>query len=45
MKPRKKWEPEYRFGGDKSSWYTPAPLGEGRWRTVIKKPKTKKGKK
>lgn len=27
MKPRKKWEPLYRFGGNKASYMVPAPLG------------------
>ena len=40
-RPRKKWEPEYRFGGDKSSWFV-LPLGQTNAR---KFPKTKKGKK
>ena len=27
MKPRKKWEPVYRFGGNPASFHVPAPLG------------------
>jgi hypothetical protein len=27
MKPRKKWEPVYRFGGNPASFSKPAPLG------------------
>ena len=27
MKPRKKWEPDYRFGGNPASHTKPAPLG------------------
>lgn len=45
-KPRKSWEPEYRFGGDRTSWYSPKPLGENDnvWRAKIKKPKPRKKK-
>lgn len=41
-KPRKKWEPVYRFGGNPASFYRPAPLGEGQWKIPIRKPKRKK---
>jgi len=42
--PRKKWEPCYRFGGNKASWFMPKPLGENQntYRAIIKKPKKKK---
>lgn len=46
MKPRKKWEPVYRFGGGPGNYWVPAPLGTtNTWQAKIKKPKTKKGKK
>lgn len=47
MKPRKKWQPEYRFGGNPAIGWVPGILGETQcqWRTRIKKPKQKKGKK
>lgn len=46
MKPRKSWEPEYRFGGNKSSCYTPAVLGTTNAYSTPKKPKAarRKGK-
>ena len=27
MKPRKKWQPDYRFGGNPAAALRPAPLG------------------
>lgn len=45
-KPRKSWEPEYRFGGNPASFYRPNRLGENQnSRPVIKVRKPKKGKK
>lgn len=44
-KPRKKWEPEYRFGGSPHSWCVPNRLGENQVNTIIKKPKPKRKKK
>lgn len=44
MKPRKKWEPEYRFGGDKSSWFKPPLLGQTH-RIIVKASKPKRKKK
>lgn len=44
-RPRKKWEPEYRFGGNKASWGVPVPLGQAIGYRETKKPKpAKKGK-
>jgi len=44
MKPRKSWQPEYRFGGNKGSWSYPAELGiTSTYKAVIKAPKPKKG--
>ena len=41
MKPRKKWQPDYRFGGNPADPIKPAPLGtKVPWRTM----KAKKGK-
>lgn len=42
-KPRKKWEPAYRFGGNPTDWMMPAPLGENQKHSTI--PKSKKRKK
>lgn len=39
-KPRKKWEPEYRFGGN--LWSVPKPLGDNH--NPYKLPKNKKRK-
>jgi len=42
MKPRKSWQPEYRFGGNPSDWVKPAALGTPPYRAVIKAPKPKR---
>lgn len=42
MKPRKKWEPVYRFGGNPASSYLPPPLGQA---NGYRAPKAKKKKK
>lgn len=42
-RPRKKWEPEYRFGGNPTDWMKPKPLGENQNAYTV--PKTKKRKK
>ncbi len=49
-KPRKSWEPEYRFGGDRTCLFRPAPLGEyvtgsGATKASAKRSNGKKGKK
>jgi hypothetical protein len=44
MKPRKKWEPVYRFGGGPADYWRPAPLGTTN-RIVVKTPKPKRKKK
>lgn len=41
MKPRKSWEPEYRFGGSKADFFTPMPLGTP---LAYRTPKPKKRK-
>lgn len=43
-KPRKKWEPEYRYGGPPADYMMPNPLGENQavWRTP--KPKKRRRK-
>ena len=41
MKPRKKWQPDYRFGGSPASLYTPLPLGQTH-RIIVKRLKGKK---
>lgn len=41
-KPRRKWEPVYRFGGNPASPYMPAPLGEFRYPSKIKPKKRKR---
>ena len=41
-KPRKKWEPEYRFGGGPGRFFVPPPLGTV---NAYSLPKTKKSKK
>ena len=43
MKPRKKWDPVYRFGGNPADYFTQAPLGENQYHIPMK-PKPKKGK-
>lgn len=45
-RPRKKWEPAYRFGGNSSDWAMPNELGRNqRNRAVLKAKKPKrKGK-
>lgn len=48
MKPRKSWEPEYRFGGNPAeTWFLPALLGtRNPYVARIKtKPKPKRSKK
>jgi len=42
-KPRKKWEPEYRFGGNPADHIRPNVLGDNR--IAYKPTKTKKRKK
>lgn len=42
MKPRKKWEPDYRFGGNNASFYKPAPLGTTNPYSPPKKAKRRK---
>lgn len=45
-KPRKSWEPKYLFGGNKSSWALPKPLGENTSPYFVKtKPKPRRKKK
>lgn len=46
-KPRKSWEPEYRFGGNPADFYTPNPLGRNQspYHTKLKSnPKVKRKK-
>ncbi|MGV8863274.1 MAG: hypothetical protein ACOH2T_19170 [Pseudomonas sp.] len=45
MKPRKSWEPVYRYGGDRTSFHTPAPLGTANPYGAKLKAKKPKGKK
>lgn len=40
---RKKWEPEYHFGGNPADYVKPNPLGENQSPYLIKR-KLKKGK-
>ena len=44
-KPRKSWEPVYRFGASGDRFFAPPPLGENRNTSVSRLPKTKKRKK
>lgn len=45
MKPRKKWEPVYRFGGNPTDWGKPNPLGENQIAFIAPKPKSRYSKK
>lgn len=42
MSKRKKWEPEYRFGGNPASFYRPRPLGENASPYTVKPKKVKR---